>query len=119
MIKKEINRKKRHYKIRKKIEGTPERPRVHVNRSLKNLHVQVIDDLNQKVIFGVGTTGKDFRTKLPYGGNVAAAKELGLRCSEILKEKNIEQIKFDRAGFSYHGRIKAFADVLREAGIQF
>ncbi len=115
----QINRKKRHWKILKRIKGTPEKPRVMVYKSLQNLYVQAIDDLSGKVICGMSTNSKNLKSKVSYGGNVAAAKELGKVYAGVLKEKGVQTIAFDRAGFLFHGRIKAFADVLREEGIQF
>lgn len=119
MLKKQVNRQKRHWKILKRMTGTTEKPRLVVRKSLKNFHVQAIDDIEDKILFGVATTSKDFRKKVKYGGNVPAAKELAKVCAGRLKEKGVQKIAFDRAGYLFHGRIKAFADVLREEGIQF
>lgn len=119
MFKKEINRKKRHFRIRKKCVGTAECPRLVVRRSLKNLHVQVVDDVQGMTLVGVSTLAKAVKEKCAQGGNIAAAKELGSYCADQLKNRGIERIAFDRAGYQYHGRIKVFADSLREKGIKF
>ena len=119
MLKKELNRQKRHWKIKKTIIGTAEKPRLVINRSLQNFSYQIIDDIDGKVVTGAGTMAKSFKQSVPYGGNIAAAVALGKSCAEVLKKKGIGKISFDRAGFKYHGRIKAFADTLREEGIQF
>ncbi|MFC1809469.1 50S ribosomal protein L18 [Candidatus Omnitrophota bacterium] len=119
MIKKEANRLKRRYRIRKKVKGTADRPRLAVKRSLKNLSIQVIDDSASKTLYSTSTLAKDNKGKIKNGGNVAAAKDLAKICAEGLKAKKISTICFDRAGYLFHGRIKAFAEGLREAGIQF
>ncbi|MBN1493112.1 MAG: 50S ribosomal protein L18 [Candidatus Omnitrophica bacterium] len=118
MLKKAINRQKRHYRIRKRVLGTNGRPRLVIKRSLKNLAVQVIDDVSQKTLYATSTLAKDTKGKIKYGGNVLAAKELAKVCAEGLKTKGIAKVCFDRAGYLYHGRVKALADGLREAGIK-
>jgi len=118
LLKKELNRRKRHFKIRKRIIGSAERPRLVIKRSLKNFTVQVIDDAAHKTLYSTSTLVKDTKGEIKYGGNVASAKDLAKICAEGLKSKGIAKVSFDRAGFLYHGRIKAFADGLREAGIQ-
>ncbi len=119
MNKKEVNRKKRHCRIRKKIIGTPEAPRLSVRRSLANFHAQLIDDHTETTIVGFSTAMKEIRTQCPYGGNVKAAEALGVLAAAAMKEKGINKIRFDRSGYLYHGRVKAFADSLRKNGIQF
>jgi large subunit ribosomal protein L18 len=119
MYKKDINRKKRHFRIRKKIMGTPKVPRLSVRRSLTNLHVQLIDDISEKTIVGLSTQSEKVKSSVSYGGNKQAATVLGKALAEAIKEKGIERICFDRGGYQFHGRIKALADTLREAGIKF
>jgi len=88
-------------------------------RSLKNLCVQVIDDTKNKTIFSLSTSDKEIKQKLPGGGNVKAAQLFGEVFAIKAKEKGITRIVFDRAGYLYHGRIKAFAEALRKGGLEF
>jgi large subunit ribosomal protein L18 len=107
-----------HDRIRKKMQGTAERPRLNVYRSLNHIYVQVIDDLHGKTLVSASTAeGKkeDRRT----GGNVAAAKAIGKAIAERAKAKGVSQVVFDRGGYIYHGRVKALADAAREAGLKF
>jgi large subunit ribosomal protein L18 len=107
-----------HERIRKKMQGTAERPRLNVYRSLNHIYVQVIDDLHGKTLVSASTAeGKkeDRRT----GGNVAAAKAIGKTIAERAKAKGVSQVVFDRGGYIYHGRVKALADAAREAGLKF
>ncbi len=115
----ELGRLKRHKRIRKTVLGTNDRPRLSIHRSSSNLHAQFIDDLNQKTLLAVSTLDKDFITKCKYGGNVKAAALLGETAAQKAKAKKIEKIVFDRAGYLYHGRIKAFADAARKGGLSF
>ena len=116
---KEYKRVARHLRIRKKVVGNNDRPRVCVHRSPNNLYVQVIDDVSGKVLFGISTLTKDLRSKIKNGGNVSAASMLGEAFAEQAKKKGIKQICFDRGGYLYHGRVKAFADAARKAGLEF
>ena len=119
MLKKELGRIKRHYRLRKKVIGSSERPRVCVHRSLKNLYVQAIDDLTQKTLAACSTQSAELtKAGVKSGGNLKAAHQLGLAFAAILKEKGLAKVSFDRGGYLYHGRVKALADALREAGIQ-
>ena len=106
-----------HDRIRKKMLGTPERPRLAVYRSLNHIYAQVIDDRKGATLVAASTVegGKGKTT----GGNVAAAKDVGRRIAERAKEKGIDKVVFDRGGYLYHGRVKALADAAREAGLQF
>jgi len=119
MDKKELSRIRRHKRIRKKVFGTPERPRVVIHRSHKNLMVQVVDDLNRKVIFGISTLSKEFRARYNKGGDVKGAEILGSLFAEKAKERGITKIVFDRGGYLYHGRVKAFAESARKGGLDF
>ena len=116
------NRVSRHNRIRNSIFGTIERPRLCVFRSLKNLEAQLIDDLSHKTLMSASTRDKDFletNKKFSYGGNVEAAKALGGFLAEKAKSKGFDKVVFDRAGYLYHGRVKAFADAAREKGLKF
>ncbi len=117
--KKEISRKKRHHRIRKHLAGTSQVPRLVVHRSLKNMSVQVIDDTVSKTMCSMSTRDKQIKAKLPYGGNVKAAGLFGEEFAKILKEKGISRVVFDRAGYLYHGRVKAFVECLRKGGLVF
>jgi len=99
--------------------GTPERPRLAVHRSLKNLYIQVIDDTASKTLLAGSTRDKDFIAVRPAPGKVAAAEKLGSIFGEKMKKQGIHKIAFDRGGYQYHGRVKALADSLRKAGIEF
>jgi large subunit ribosomal protein L18 len=107
-----------HERIREKMQGTAERPRLNVYRSLNHIYVQVIDDLHGKTLVSASTAeGKkeDRRT----GGNVASAKSVGKTIAERAKAKGVTKVVFDRGGYIYHGRVKALADAAREAGLKF
>jgi large subunit ribosomal protein L18 len=107
-----------HDRIRKKMQGTAERPRLNVYRSLNHIYVQVIDDLHGATLVSASTAeGKkaDRRT----GGNVAAAKAIGKTIAERAKAKGVTKVVFDRGGYLYHGRVKAVAEAAREAGLKF
>jgi|SRR5216684_3460148 len=107
-----------HDRIRKKMQGTAERPRLNVYRSLNHIYVQVIDDLHGTTLVSASTAeGKkeDRRT----GGNVASAKAVGKVIAERAKAKGVTKVVFDRGGYIYHGRVKAVAEAAREAGLQF
>lgn len=113
---KRIRRKSR---IRKKIVGTSERPRMSVFRSNRNLSVQIIDDVNETTLCSVSTLEKSLKASLKSGANKEAASSIGKAIAEKAKQKNIERVVFDRNGFYYHGVIKNVADSAREAGLVF
>jgi large subunit ribosomal protein L18 len=108
-------RQRVHTRIREKLAGTGERPRLNVYRSLNHIYAQVIDD--SKGVTVVSASSK--AAKLKTGGNIAAAKEIGKLVAERAQEKGIKKVVFDRGGYLYHGRIKALADAAREAGLEF
>jgi large subunit ribosomal protein L18 len=116
---KNIVRTRVHTRIRKKIEGTSERPRLNVYRSLNHIYVQVINDEDGKTIAQASTIEGRTKGQRSTGGNVASAKEIGKRIAERAKEKGVNKVVFDRGGYLYHGRIKALAEAAREAGLQF
>ncbi|MFA6349507.1 MAG: 50S ribosomal protein L18 [Candidatus Omnitrophota bacterium] len=117
--KREISRKKRHKRFTVKVAGTAERPRLLVHRSLNNLWAHLIDDTASRVLLTVSTTEKEVKSKFSNSGNVKAADFFGQFVANKAKEKGISKIIFDRAGYLYHGRIKAFADSLRKGGVEF
>ncbi len=117
--KKELSRLKRHRRIRLGMHGTEDKPRLIAHRSLKNIYAQIIDDTNNKALFSLSTLDKEVKQSFPGGGNVKAAEFFGQVFARRAKEKGINKIVFDRAGYLYHGRIKAFADGLRKGGLQF
>jgi len=119
MSDKELQRLKRHGRMRKKLVGTPERPRLSVHRSAKNLYAQVIDDIAARTLFSFSTRDKAFSGEGTVPGKTNCAKKLGNFYASKMKEKGITKVAFDRGGYKYHGRIKALADALREGGIQF
>lgn len=122
MIKKEdknLSRIKRHLRIRKKIKGTPERPRLAVFRSEKHIYAQIIDDTKGHTLVAASTLDKELRGKLVKTYNVEAAKEVGKLIAQRALGLGIKKVVFDRGGFKYHGRIKALANAAREAGLEF
>lgn len=122
MIKREDRRESRlvrHKRIRKKISGTPEKPRLSVYRSEKHIYAQIIDDVNGRTLVAASTVEKALREKLQKTWNVDAAKEVGKLVAERAIAKGIKDVVFDRGGFKYHGRVKALADAAREAGLKF
>jgi len=112
-------RLKRARRVRKKISGTAERPRMAVTRSLKNMYVQLIDDAAGTTVLGISTGSPDMRGQKIAGGKTVISKELGKLVAAKAKEKGITRVVFDRSGNIYHGRIKALADGAREGGLEF
>lgn len=110
-------RQKVHVRIRRKLQGSEERPRLSVYRSLSHIYAQVIDDLKGETLVSASSNEKGGGKKT--GGNVASAKEVGKAIAERAKAKGITKVVFDRGGYLYHGRVKALADAAREAGLQF
>lgn len=115
----ESQRVARHRRVRKKVRGVPERPRLAVFRSLRHISAQVIDDVSGKTLCAVTTASKEFRAAHPDAGNVQAAAKAGELIGKRMKEAGISAVVFDRGGYLYHGRVKAFAEGAREAGIEF
>ncbi len=112
----EAARQARHTRIRKRVKGLPERPRLSLFRSHKNLYAQIIDDRAGKTLIGCST--KDERLKLASGATVAAAEALGKFIASEATGKGIKKVVFDRGGYAYHGRIKMFADAVRSGGLE-
>ena len=111
-------RLKRQVRVRRKVHGTSERPRLCIFRSAKHIYAQIIEDTSGKTLVGVSTLNKDSAGD-GYTGNVEAAKAVGAAIARKALEQNIKQVVFDRNGFLYHGRIKALAEAAREAGLSF
>jgi len=118
-----INRKdlvqRRHLRIRKKVSGTPERPRLAVFRSNLHIYAQVIDDVSQHTLVSASTVDKELQEKLATTSNCDASIEVGKLIAQRALAKGIEQVVFDRGGNLYHGRVKALADAARESGLNF
>ncbi|MFB3779076.1 MAG: 50S ribosomal protein L18 [Bryobacteraceae bacterium] len=106
-----------HRRIRRKVTGTPERPRLCVFRSVKHIYAQVIDDTQGRTLVAADSAGKS--SGIASGGNVAGAKAVGRLIAERAKAKGIQKVVFDRGGYLYHGRVKALAEAAREAGLEF
>lgn len=115
-ISKDEIRRRVHERIRHKLKGTTERPRLAVFRSITHIYAQVIDDTKGVTIVSAASTDKDQEIK---GGNIAGAKAVGKLVAQRAKEKGVNKVVFDRGGYLYHGRIKALADSAREAGLEF
>jgi large subunit ribosomal protein L18 len=118
-VNRNAKRVKRHLKARKKIQGTPERPRLNVYRSSKHIYAQIIDDAAGHTLVSASTLDQDVKTQMSYSGNKEAAKIVGKTVAEKAKGKGIDTVVFDRGGYLYHGRVKELAEGAREAGLQF
>lgn len=116
---KKISWLKRRRRIRKKIFGSQERPRLSVYRSLSNIYTQLIDDVNGKTLVSASTNDHRVKNKLKYRGGTKAAVLLGQILAQEAKKKGFTRVVFDRAGYSYHGRIKALAEAARSNGLDF
>lgn len=112
---KDVIRQRIHKRIRRRLAGTSERPRLAVFRSLKHIYAQVIDDSQGRTVAAASSNEKNGVN----GGNLAGAKTVGKLVAERAKEKGIKAVVFDRGGYLYHGRVKALADSAREAGLEF
>ncbi len=115
VIKRNAVRQRVHSRIRQKVHGTPERPRLNVYRSLNHIYAQIIDDTRGITL----ASASSVTAKIKTGGNLEAATEVGRLVAESAKEKGIGKVTFDRGGYLYHGRIKALADAARAAGLDF
>lgn len=118
-IQRDNPRVKRHKRIRRKVAGTSSRPRLCVYRSLKHIYAQLIDDEKGHTLIGVSSLSPELHDVLKYGGNIAAAKEVGKLIAKKALEQNVTQVVFDRGGYKYHGRVAALAQQVRENGVQF
>jgi large subunit ribosomal protein L18 len=111
-------RRRIHQRLRNRLSGSAERPRLNVYRSLNHIYAQVIDDSSGTTLASA-STAKGTKGAKKTGGNVASAKEIGKAIAQRAQEKGIKKVVFDRGGYLYHGRIKALADAAREAGLEF
>ncbi|HET6844268.1 MAG TPA: 50S ribosomal protein L18 [Candidatus Angelobacter sp.] len=118
-ISKDKTRKRIHARLRNRLSGSAERPRLNVYRSLNHIYAQVIDDVSGITIAAASTVQGQKKGSKRTGGNVASAKEIGKLIAERTQEKGVKKVVFDRGGYLYHGRIKALADAAREAGLEF
>ncbi len=118
-IEKNKIRLRKHERVRKKITGNAERPRLCVFRSSKHIYAQIIDDVSSTTLVAASSLDEALKGKLDYSGNKEAAKEVGKLIGTKAIEKGIKQVVFDRGGYLYHGRIKELADGAREAGLEF
>lgn len=118
-LSKEQSRIKRHQRIRKRLQGTGEKPRLSVYKSLNHIYAQLIDDTAGKTLLSASTLEKEIRTALKHGGNLEAAKKVGASLAQKALGKKITTVVFDRAGYRYHGCVKALADAAREQGLKF
>ncbi len=109
-------RLKRHKRVRGKVSGTPERPRLSVYRSENHIYAQIIDDVNGVTLTAASSTEKGFEGS---GGNIEAAKKVGQAVAQRAKDKGIDTVVFDRGGYIYHGRVAALAEGAREGGLEF
>ncbi len=112
-------RKRRSYRVRKRVRGTPDRPRLSVARSHKNIAAQIIDDLSGKTLVSASTIEKEVSGALKYGGNKDAAQAVGKLVAERAAAAGIGDVCFDRGPYKYHGRVAALADAARESGLKF
>lgn len=112
-------RKRRSYRVRKRTKGTPERPRLCVTRSHRNITAQVVDDLTGKTLASASTADKDLAKSVKYGGNVSAAEAIGKAVAERASQAGITKVCFDRGACKYHGRVAALAEAARAGGLEF
>ena len=112
-------RLKRQVRVRKKVKGTTERPRLNVFKSSRHIHAQIIDDTKGITLVAVSSISPDLKSDIIYSGNIEAAKKVGAAIAKKAIDQNIVSVVFDRNGFLYHGRIKALADAAREGGLKF
>ncbi|MCY0876101.1 MAG: 50S ribosomal protein L18 [Firmicutes bacterium] len=116
---KEAGRARRHARIRRKLSGTPERPRLNVFRSDKHIYAQVIDDTTARTLVSASSAEKDTKAQIAHGNTVEAAQAIGKLVAERAVAQGIKSVVFDRGGYLYHGRIQALADAAREGGLEF
>lgn len=118
-IDKNANRIARHKRVRRKVKGTPERPRLSVFRSSKNIYAQIIDDVNRVTLVAASSLEDAIKGDISYTGNKEAARKVGELVAKKATEKGITEVVFDRGGYIYHGRVLALAEGAREAGLKF
>ena len=113
------HRQRIHRRVRQRVEGTPQRPRLSVYRSNAQIYAQVIDDATGRTLVSASSVDKETRQQTKGGANIAAAKVVGKTLATRALAANVSQVVFDRGGYKYHGRVKALADAAREAGLKF
>jgi large subunit ribosomal protein L18 len=113
------HRRQLHRRVRRRVEGTAERPRLAVFRSLRQIYAQLIDDQTGRTLASASSLDPEFRKQLKTGGNLAAAKLVGRLIGERARAAGHTKVAFDRGGYQYHGRVKSLADAAREAGLEF
>jgi large subunit ribosomal protein L18 len=118
-LSREAHRQRIHLRMRKRLAGTSEQPRLCVHRSAKHIRAQVIDDSTARTIVSASSLDKEVRSLIKGGGNIAASKVVGKTIAERARAKGIEKVVFDRGGYQYHGRVQALAEAAREAGLKF
>jgi len=118
-LSKDAHRRRVHSRVRTRIVGTAERPRLCVYRSLEHIYAQIIDDRSGRTLVSASSVDKESKKSLKGGGNIASAKAVGKFIAERAKGAGVSEVVFDRGGYKYHGRVKALADAAREAGLQF
>ncbi|MEE9296487.1 MAG: 50S ribosomal protein L18 [Phycisphaerae bacterium] len=116
---KTVRRQRRKRRVRKKVQGTAERPRLTVSRAHKSISAQIIDDQRGVTLCQASTRNKDLSSDIAYGGNKSAAERIGTVLADRAKEQGIKAVTFDRNGYKYHGRVKSLADAAREGGLKF
>ena len=119
VVSKNATRERVHRRIRRRVEGRTEVPRLNVYRSLSHIYANVIDDTRGQTVVSASTVDKEVRKTMKSGGNVAAAKAVGKIVAERAKQAGVTRVVFDRGGYTYHGRVKALAEAAREAGLKF
>lgn len=118
-LSKDQHRQRIHERVRQRVSGTSERPRLAVFRSVGHIYAQVIDDRSGKTLVSASSIDGETKKSLKGGGNIAAAKVVGKTVADRAKAAGVVKVVFDRGGYKYHGRVKALADAAREAGLQF
>jgi large subunit ribosomal protein L18 len=116
---KDITRRRVHIRIRERMKGSAETPRLNVFRSMNHIYAQIVDDMHGQTLISASTRDGEIRATLKTGGNVAAAKIVGQTLAKRAGAAGISKVVFDRGGYAYHGRVKALADAAREAGLKF
>lgn len=116
---KNVSRVRKHVRVRKKIKGTSERPRLNVYRSLSNIYAQIIDDISGNTLVSASSLDREIKEAVGYGGNKKAAAEVGKLVAKRAAEKGITKVVFDRGGYLYHGRVKELAEAARQTGLEF
>lgn len=114
-----VSRTRRHDRVRRKVDGNSERPRLSIFKSARHMYAQIINDAEQKTIAGTSTVSKALKEKCESLNGIDAAKEVGKAIAELAQKHNVKKVVFDRGGFPYKGRVRALADSAREAGLDF